>query len=100
MHACKPRRHSEHIYKATPGALTACTMVWAMGKALGCARVTQGRWGSFGAAWERSQEGFGTSDCAKSLFHGVNFTMFGREFWCVVGMLCGVWVVRGVLGYH
>ena len=32
-----------------------------MGKALGCARVTQGRWGSFGAAWERSQEGFGTS---------------------------------------
>ena len=70
-----------------------------MGKALGCARVTQGRWGSFGAAWERSQEGFGTSDCAKSLFHGVNFTVFGREYWCVVGMLCGVWVVRGGLGH-
>ena len=24
--------------------------------------------------------------------------MFGREYWCVVGMLCGVWLVRGKSG--
>jgi len=68
-------------------------------------------YGGDGFYMDRPKPRSNTSDTARAeaaSAHGtyspirraVNFTVFGREYWCVVGMLCDVWLVRGGLGHH